>query len=341
VVEGWYWALRSDGLKKGRAKPLKFLGRDLVVYRSASGNVHAMDAYCPHMGAHLAGGKVEADSLRCLFHYWKFDSSGNCTDIPCQASVAGIPRITTWPVREKYGLIWIWNGSEPACDIPCPPELEGLETQSVLGRPFAKECHPNVMMINAIDAQHFNSVHRMPIPLNLEEKERSETQIVFDNTTTMPRTNWVTRLMARFYAQDITYDLSYWFGSTGSVTLGPDFLHFYIIFALRPTVEGKSEGQTILVTRARGKKLGSLFNRGLLFLTKVVGDYFARGDTLIFKSIKFNLRTPLKADTAIIRFIQHLERQPTRAWGEWTPSQEAGPKPLMVRSTGIEGAPPA
>lgn len=332
VVEGWYWALPSADLKKKKTKALNFLGHDLVVYRSANGNVHAMDAYCPHMGAHLAEGKVEGESIRCLFHYWKFDAAGSCTEIPCQSSAAGVPKIQAWPVRERYGLIWIWTGTEPKCDIPCPPELEGFETQATLGRPFVKECHPNVMMINAIDAQHFNSVHAMPIPLHLEPQTRSEKQIIFDNTTSMPKTGWFTRILGRFYAKNITYSLSYWFGSTGSVTLGPDFLHFYIIFALRPTAEGKSEGQTILVTRARGKGVWKAVNRILLFATKVVGNYFARGDTLIFKSIRFSLKTPLKADTAIIRFIQHLENQPSSAWGEWA---EAKKSPAPVFATPI------
>ena len=39
------------------------------------------------------------------------------------------------------------------------------------------------------------------------------------------------------------------------------------------------------------------------------------GDTLIFETIRFRLRTPIKADLAIIRFIQHTERQRTTSWG--------------------------
>jgi phenylpropionate dioxygenase-like ring-hydroxylating dioxygenase large terminal subunit len=54
IIEGWYWAMRSSELKKGVAAPLNFLGRELVVYRGENGRVVALDAYCPHMGAHLA-----------------------------------------------------------------------------------------------------------------------------------------------------------------------------------------------------------------------------------------------------------------------------------------------
>jgi hypothetical protein len=89
------------------------------------------------------------------------------------------------------------------------------------------------------------------------------------------------------------------------VTLGPDFLHFYIMFALRPDEQGGTDGQTVLITRRRG----AVMNTILLLLTRVVGAYFAKGDTLIFRSIRFQLNTPTEADHAIIDFIDHTERQ--------------------------------
>lgn len=315
VIEGWYWAMRSDEIKRGRARPLSFLGRELVVYRGEDGRVRALDAYCPHMGAHLAEGLVEGDSIRCLFHYWKYNEEGRCIEIPCQKFCDFVPRIDTWTVEESYGLVWIWAGRTPNNLVPFVPELEGCEWDYKLANRFIKPCHPNVMMINAIDAQHFNSVHNLPVDLNLEPTEINENCILFSNTTAIPRTKALTRFLSRFYKDALTYVLCYWFASTGTVTIGPDFLHFHIMFALRPTKDGKSEGQTILVTRKRRGAAGKLFNRIVLLLTRLVGAYFAKGDTRIFETIKFDFRTPIKADLPIIRFIQHAERQKTIAWG--------------------------
>jgi hypothetical protein len=53
----------------------------------------------------------------------------------------------------------------------------------------------------------------------------------------------------------------------------------------------------------------------VLWLTRVVAYYFARGDTLIFQTLRFNFRTPLQADQAILHFIRHVEGQKTVAWG--------------------------
>ena len=315
VVEGWYWAMRSRELRRGVAKPLSFLGREMAIYRGEDNRVVALDAYCPHMGAHLAEGKVEGREIRCLFHHWKYNSDGWCVEIPCQAETRFVPQIKSWPVRERYGLIWIWAGPTPRADVPFVPELENQTVEFRLANRFTKRCHPNVMMINAIDAQHFNSVHDLPVDLNLEPEVIDENRILFRNTTRVQPHSLFTRLVSRFYKDALTYILCYWFGSTGTVTIGPDFLHFHIIFALRPAEEGRSEGQTILVTRKRKGILGPALSRVLLYLTRLVGAYFAKGDTLIFETIQFRFRTPIKADSSIIKFIQHVERQRTVLWG--------------------------
>ena len=59
-------------------------GLTLAVFRDENDEVHALDAYCPHLGANLAvGGQVKGDCLECPFHGWQFrGSDGKCTHIP-------------------------------------------------------------------------------------------------------------------------------------------------------------------------------------------------------------------------------------------------------------------
>ena len=66
VVEGWYWLCRSRDVPRSKVRALRLLGRDLAVYRGEDGRVAALDAYCAHMGAHLAEGHVEGNELRLL-----------------------------------------------------------------------------------------------------------------------------------------------------------------------------------------------------------------------------------------------------------------------------------
>lgn len=304
--EGWYWLMRSSEVRRGRARAVRILGRDLTVFRGESGRVAALDAHCPHMGAHLAEGRVEGDELRCLFHRWRFDAAGHCTDMPALGGEPPIPVCTrSWPVEEKYGLVWIWNGDVPLTPVPFVPELGSEECASTLANRFRKNCHPHVVLINAIDEHHFNSVHSLPVKLRMDTREVSRHRIEFSNARRVEPTTLFTRFVARFYKRALTYSMCYWNAATGTVTLGPDFLHFYIMFALRPDEQGGTDGQTVLITRRRG----AMTNAILLLLTRVVGAYFAKGDTLIFRSIRFQLNTPTEADHAIIDFIDHTERQ--------------------------------
>ncbi len=317
VAEGWYWALRSKSLKKERVQAASLTGRDLAIYRAADGSAVALDAYCPHMGAHLAQGRVEGRAIRCFFHNWKYDASGRCVETPCLPGRSpAAAKVKSYPVCERYGLIWVWIGdTQPSHEVPAPPELRGRAFDYSLGNRFRKKCHPNVVMINAIDEQHFQTVHRLPgHVLKMDAVIHSRHNIEFCNTGHLPRDKWLGRLVARFYKGPLTYKLSYWYGSTGTVCLGPDFLHLYLMFALRQTPEGHAEGQAIVFTKKRSGPWGWVFNRLVLWATKMVSLYFAKGDTKVFEAIRFDFKTPIPADRSVISFIRHLERQALVPW---------------------------
>jgi phenylpropionate dioxygenase-like ring-hydroxylating dioxygenase large terminal subunit len=332
LPEGWFWLLRSQDVALGKAAPARFWNRDFVVYRGHDGLVRILDAHCPHMGAHLCDGSVEGNDIRCPFHFWKFNEYGRCIEIPAQSDckfVAGPKRYRSF---EAYGLIWIWSGDQTA-DVsetpPVIPELDGLPLDVAHGKPFIKKCHPNIMMINAIDAQHFRSVHNLVVDLDMKAKALSPRCIQFSNVTPMPKKNAFLRWAARFYEKALTYEMTYWWGHNGSVMVGPDFLHFYIIFALRPNAEGHAEGQTLLVTPRRSGLASTFLNPILLFLTKLVGNYFATGDTLIFDRIKFSFDTPIRADRAIVDFIEHYEKLKAATFAFSEPSRTTIKEPVI------------
>ena len=315
-IEGWYWAIPSKKLRKGQVKPVSLLGRELAIYRTMNGELVCFDAYCPQMGAHLAEGKVEGEGLRCLFHNWKFDSKGNCVDVPCLGTALPL-QLKTWQVGEKYGMVWVWTGETPAQPLPFVPELENFECHSLLTSEFVKNCHPNVVMINAIDAHHFNTVHNLPLEIIFRKQQLNENAVIFNNVTRGGEDSFLMKLIRPFYKKAVTYSMCYWYGSIGTVTLGPDFLHFHIMFALRLVENGKAEGQTILITKKRRGIFGWLFNRIVPWITKLVGEYFAKGDTQIFQTINFDFQTPTKADNSILQFIQNVEKQKALRWGSW------------------------
>jgi len=76
---GWYSVARSHELAIGEVKPVKAFDRELVLYRTRSGEAVVQDAFCPHLGAHLGHkGRVVGESIRCPFHGWRYGTDGQC-----------------------------------------------------------------------------------------------------------------------------------------------------------------------------------------------------------------------------------------------------------------------
>jgi len=128
---GWFMIAGSDEATT-RPVALRYFGQDMVLYRGETGTPHLVEAYCPHMGAHLAknttsyivrdGEQVQGDSIRCPFHGWRFGPDGKCDDIPYSEKF--IPKtacLKTFPIVERAGIIWMWHcpeGLEPEWDLP-------------------------------------------------------------------------------------------------------------------------------------------------------------------------------------------------------------------------------
>ncbi|BAY78521.1 Rieske [2Fe-2S] domain-containing protein [Nostoc linckia NIES-25] len=315
-IEGWYWVIPSINLRVGEVKPITILGRELVIYRGKDKRVVTFDAYCPHMGAHLAEGKVEGNALRCFFHHWKFDGEGMCIDIPCLETPVSL-KLQSWPTAEKYGMIWVWTGEIPQQPLPFVPELEQKECDVAIHSHFLMNCHPNVVMINAIDAQHLNTVHKLPVEVVFERQQLNENAIIFNNIAPIKENSFFIKLIRLFYKNNITYSICYWYGTINIVTVGPDFLHVHMMFATRLHEGGKAEGQILLMVKKRKGIFGWLCNRVVLWLTKIAGKFFLMGDIKVVQTIQFDLKTPIKADRSIMQFINHVEKQQSRMWGTW------------------------
>lgn len=108
---GWYHLLNTNELSAGKIVSISALGRDFVAFRTSSGEVGVLDAYCPHLGAHLGSGTLTAQGLACPFHGWKFDANGKCLEIPYMPDGSEVPAMAktkAWEVVERDGMIFIW-----------------------------------------------------------------------------------------------------------------------------------------------------------------------------------------------------------------------------------------
>jgi phenylpropionate dioxygenase-like ring-hydroxylating dioxygenase large terminal subunit len=112
-----YWtpALLSSEAPEPDSPPIRvrLLGEDLVAFRDSEGRVGLVTQACPHRGASLFFGRNEEAGLRCVYHGWKFDVSGACTDMPSEPAESNFRnkvRVVAYPTHESGGIVWAYMG---------------------------------------------------------------------------------------------------------------------------------------------------------------------------------------------------------------------------------------
>jgi 5,5'-dehydrodivanillate O-demethylase len=80
----WHAIARSEDLAPGRAIPVRIMSEDYTLYRGESGRPQLVAQRCPHRGALMHLGWVENDDIRCVYHGWKYDCSGQCVEAPAE-----------------------------------------------------------------------------------------------------------------------------------------------------------------------------------------------------------------------------------------------------------------
>ena len=164
---GWYVVDYSDDLKPGDVKPVRYFAQDQVLFRTKSGEVTMLDAYCPHLGAHLGhGGLVKDECIECPFHAWQWGADGKIDNIPYAKKIpptAKETQIFKYPTVEKNNLIYAWyhpNGNNPHYEVESYPEISDPEWADKFEKfEYTINCHIQDMAENAVDAAHFMYVH--------------------------------------------------------------------------------------------------------------------------------------------------------------------------------------
>jgi len=163
---GWFQVAYSDEVEVGAVVPLEYFGEHLVLYRDNNGTAHVLDAFCPHLGAHLGyGGVVEDNCIRCPFHAWRFDAAGQCVEIPYAEKIPSQAKLRSWPVFEANGMIMVHHhiaGGEPGWELPQLSEYNSDGWTPYVRRRWKVRTHNQEMAENGVDSAHFKYVHGTP-----------------------------------------------------------------------------------------------------------------------------------------------------------------------------------
>jgi 5,5'-dehydrodivanillate O-demethylase oxygenase subunit len=156
----WQPVYRLEDLPPGRALPLRIMGEDLTLYRGADGAPHAVAFRCAHRGTQLSIGFVEGDCLRCRYHGWTYDATGQCVEMPAEA--AAFPakvRIRGYPTTAYLGLAFVYLGDGEPPPFPRFAEFEALAGEREVLRPQVWPCNFLQRLDNNDDSVHVVFTH--------------------------------------------------------------------------------------------------------------------------------------------------------------------------------------
>lgn len=314
---GWYVVEFSDQLRKGEIRPVTFVGKELVLYRTESGKVAASDAFCPHLGAHFAkGGKILGEEIQCPFHGFRFDCEGTCTATGYGTKPPPTAKLKQWHVDERNGLISVFHhqdNTEPDWFLPTM-NMEGWTKYKTVV--YELNSHPQETTENIADLGHFKWIHGYD---NVAEESKTEMDgpvitvtYGFDRSGKELGRSGIIRVTA----QATAYGLGYSYVDTYVEALGLKVKSFVLP---TPTAEGKLQLRLALAIKSieSSRKLHPL--AALIpktWLSKLVhwGAFKAytkdvRDDFDIWNHKKYIMRPPLAKGDGPIGLYRKWARQ--------------------------------
>ncbi|MGD9946600.1 MAG: Rieske 2Fe-2S domain-containing protein [Burkholderiaceae bacterium] len=161
----WLPVLLADELPEPNCAPLRvtLLGEALIAFRDSAGRLGLVDEYCAHRGASLWFARNEDHGLRCAYHGWKYDTSGQCTEIPSEpehSSVRDRIRLKSYPLIERGGILWAYLG--PPQHQPAPPAFEFVQVPAAqrYASKRLQECNYLQALDGGMDPFHLAFLHR-------------------------------------------------------------------------------------------------------------------------------------------------------------------------------------
>jgi nitrite reductase/ring-hydroxylating ferredoxin subunit len=297
----WYLFCESRELHR---QPLSkhLLGRQLVAFRTATGKVAVLDAQCSHLGADLGCGRILGETIQCPFHHWRYGTDGACVDIPGAREIPAFARLRNYPVEERHGLVFVFNGRQAL--FPLPFVLGENPTEFVAAPPFryVADCTWYMNAAHAFDTRHFAAVHDRkltgppqidcPAPFARRNSYHAEVigQTVFD------------RLLRVFAGRTVHITLTIWGGTFAVITSDFPRVHSAFLMPMLPLENGQTLCEGIVLAR-RGRTLSLPIRR--LFTHGYLADEARR-----LRSTRYNPASLMEQDQDMIDFFNWVVSLP-------------------------------
>jgi hypothetical protein len=225
----WYAVEYDRAVGRGRVVEVKFWNTSIALYRGTDGALRALENRCAHRQLKLSLGGVTGCQLTCAYHGWSYAEDGRLAAIPHDLFGRPMPsiRISSYPVRARYGLVWIFPGDPALADtrkIPDIPELEGRRPWACVPIDFTWRAHHSMIIDNVSDFSH-EWLHRKYRPFADAKLTRCETdgdRVLVSYDTKIGRGKisglFVDRKRINTNAMDLAYEYPYqWSDTDGKI----------------------------------------------------------------------------------------------------------------------------
>ena len=299
-TQSWFPLALSSDVPVGGRVGRDFLGGRVVIFRGEDGVARVMSAYCPHLGADLSVGQVVGNNIQCAFHRWEFDAEGWVARTGVGDKAPNWACLYPFPVLERYGLIWAFNGDEPLFDMIEfeYPDADLLAHAFEIG---VYKCDGWVFAANTPDIQHSRSVHM----LQFQGPEPHETMEWSDYGFRMKlqaihqqgeKLEWVAGIQGSsiFFQQGLIDD--WWIGVVSGFSCPRPGEH--VVFT------------TVLVKKGDGTPEGDRLAREHLDYGVALLDRTAAEDKDVLNTIHYAPGALTRADRSLVRYLDLIRNFP-------------------------------
>ncbi|MGH6975265.1 MAG: Rieske 2Fe-2S domain-containing protein [Stellaceae bacterium] len=160
----WLPALLEEELRENDCPPVRvqLLGERLLALRDSGGRLALIEEFCAHRRTSLWFGRNEEGGIRCAYHGWKYDVTGQCIEVPSEPESGFCKRIklTSYPLIARGDILWTYMGP-PGKQPPLPEYEFALVTreQRFVSKRL-QECNWLQALEGGIDSSHVSFLHR-------------------------------------------------------------------------------------------------------------------------------------------------------------------------------------
>jgi len=259
----WYLLCRSRDIGRD---PISATAarRQVAAFRDERGRVAVLDARCCHLGANLGRGTTVDGVLRCPYHHWSYDRTGQCVSIPGADRPPHGIRVRAYPAVERHGYVFFFNGPESDFPLPFFDNCDPAEFVASPAFRFTTDSPWFMLVGNGFDTQHFHAVHdrkllgttRVDCPAPFARRMRFDAEVIgptlFD------------RLLRRFVGAKVQIKITSWGGPLVLVEGIFRRAHSRLLVASQPIDDVNTLSEVIVFARRasalRGGRLADWVN---------------------------------------------------------------------------------